>query len=167
MNITISPIKPKDREHLVRIIKMQKNFLKCEIDIAIEVIDATFHPKEDYRVLAASDEQQRMLGFVSYGPIPLTENRFDLYWIAVEPQQGRHGIGTMLLVEMEKRLCRTGPTHIYIDTSSTDSYLPARNFYQRNGYEVAAHLKDFYRDGDDKIVYRKVCRDVSHQANLR
>ena len=29
MNITIAPIRPKDREQLVRIIKMQKNFLKC------------------------------------------------------------------------------------------------------------------------------------------
>ncbi|MBE0585607.1 MAG: GNAT family N-acetyltransferase [Desulfofustis sp.] len=157
MNITIAPIKPKDREQLVQIIQRQKNFLKCEIDIAIEVIDATFHPKEDYRVLAAADPQQRMLGFVSYGPIPLTENRFDLYWIAVDPQQGRHGIGTMLLAEMEKRLSGNTPVHIYIDTSSTEGYLPARRFYEKHGYEIAAHLKDFYRNGDDKIVYRKVC----------
>ncbi len=157
MNITIAPIKPKDREQLVQIIKRQKNFLACEIDIAIEVIDATFHPKEDYRVLAAADPRQRMLGFVSYGPIPLTENRFDLYWIAVDPQQGRHGIGTMLLAEMEKRLSGNSPVHIYIDTSSTQGYLPARRFYEKNGYRVAAHLQDFYRNGDDKIVYRKVC----------
>jgi ribosomal protein S18 acetylase RimI-like enzyme len=157
MNITIAPIKPKDREQLVQIIKRQKNFLKCEIDIAIEVIDATFHPKEDYRVLAAADPQQRMLGFVSYGPIPLTENRFDLYWIAVDPQQGRHGIGTMLLAEMEKRLSASTPVHIYIDTSSTEGYLPARRFYEKQGYEIVAHMQDFYRNGDDKIVYRKVC----------
>jgi ribosomal protein S18 acetylase RimI-like enzyme len=157
MNITIAPIKPKDREQLVQIIKRQKNFLKCEIDIAIEVIDATFHPKEDYRVLAAADPQQRMLGFVSYGPIPLTENRFDLYWIAVDPQQGRHGIGTMLLAEMEKRLSGSAPVHIYIDTSSTEGYLPARSFYEKQGYEIVAHMQDFYRNGDDKIVYRKVC----------
>lgn len=157
MNITIAPIKPKDREQLVQIIKRQKNFLKCEIDIAIEVIDATFHPKEDYRVLAAADPQQRMLGFVSYGPIPLTENRFDLYWIAVDPQQGRHGIGTMLLAEMEKRLSGNTPVHIYIDTSSTEGYLPARRFYEKQGYEIVAHVRDFYRNGDDKIVYRKVC----------
>jgi ribosomal protein S18 acetylase RimI-like enzyme len=155
MNITIAPIRPKDREQLVRIIKMQKNFLKCEIDVAIEVIDATFHPKEDYRVLAAAD-QQRMLGFVSYGPIPMTENRFDLYWIAVDPHDGRHGIGTMLLAEMEKRLRTTKPVHVYIDTSSTEGYQPARHFYEKNGYDMAAHLKDFYRDGDDKIIYRKV-----------
>ncbi len=157
MTITISPIRPRDREQLVQIIKMQKNFLQCEIDIAIEVIDATFHPKEDYRVLAAADEQRQMLGFISYGPIPLTDNRYDLYWIAVDPVQGRHGIGTMLLAEMEKRLRSSQAVHVYIDTSSTDGYLPARKFYEKNGYEVAAHLKDFYRDGDDKIIYRKIC----------
>lgn len=162
MTITISPIKPKDREQLVRIIRMQNNFLQCEIDIAIEVIDATFNPKEDYRVLGAADDQHNMIGFISYGPIPLTVDRYDLYWIAVDPTRGRHGVGTMLLEEMERQLRDSGPAHIYIDTSSTPGYLPARLFYEKNGYEIAAHFKDFYRDGDDKIVYRKVYQHVSH-----
>ncbi len=100
----VRPIMPEDREHLVRIIKQQKNFLQCEIDIAIEVIDATFNPVEDYQTLAAFDQQQQLLGFISFGPIPLTVNRFDIYWIAVDPENGRHGIGTVLILEMEKRL---------------------------------------------------------------
>jgi ribosomal protein S18 acetylase RimI-like enzyme len=156
MNILVRPIIPEDREHLVRVIKQQKNFLPCEIDVASEVIDATFNPVEDYQALAAFDPQQHLLGFISFGPIPLTVNRFDIYWIAVDPDNGRHGIGTVLVREMEKRLQQTGSGHIYIETSSTEGYLPARLFYEKNDYQLVSHLKDFYRDGDDRMIYRKI-----------
>ena len=156
MKITIRPIIPEDREQLVQIVKKQHNFLQCEIDIAIEVIDETFNPVEDYQTLAALDQEQRLLGFISFGPIPLTVNRFDIYWIAVDPETGRHGIGTLLLLEMEKQLRQIGSGHIYIETSSTDGYTPARLFYEKNDYQLVSRLEDFYREGDDRIIYRKI-----------
>lgn len=152
----VRPITPEDRDSLVRIIKQQKNFLQCEIDTAIEVIDATFNPEEDYQALAAFDPAQRMLGFISFGPIPLTENRFDIYWIAVDPENGRHGTGTVLIVEMEKLLNNSGSGHIYVETSSTEGYAPARLFYEKNHYQLVSTVKDFYRDGDDRMIYRKI-----------
>ena len=156
MNRFVRSITTEDRKELVRIIKQQKNFLQCEIDIAIEVIDATFNPDEDYQALAAFDNTQQMLGFISFGPIPLTENRFDIYWIAVDPENGRNGVGTILVQEMEKTLKEAGSGHIYIETSSTKGYLPARLFYKKNKYLLVSHLKDYYRDGDDKMIYRKI-----------
>ena len=152
----VRPITPQDRDKLVHIIKLQNNFLQCEIDIAIEVIDATFNPEEDYQALAAFDTTQRMLGFISFGPIPLTENRFDIYWIAVDPENGRHGAGTMRLAAMEKRLKNCGSGHIYVETSSTEGYGPARRFYEKNQYRLVSTLRDFYRDGDDRMIYRKI-----------
>ena len=156
MRILIRPIIPEDREHLVRIIKKQDNFLQCEIDVAIEVVDATFDPVEDYQTLAALDQEQQLLGFISFGPIPLTVNRFDIYWIAVDPENGRKGTGTILLREMEQRLKQTGSGHIYIETSSTEGYLPARLFYEKNNYQLVSRLKDFYREGDDRMIFRKI-----------
>jgi len=156
MNTFVRTITAEDRKELIRIIKQQKNFLQRDIDIAIEVIDATFNPKEDYQALAAFDTTQQMLGFISFGPIPLTENRFDVYWIAVDPKNGRHGIGTVLVREMEKQLKEAGSGHIYIETSSTEGYLPARLFYEKNKYLLVSHLEDFYHDGDGKMIYRKI-----------
>lgn len=155
MILSVVPLQTADRQKVVEIVRKQTNFLQCEIDIAIEVIDAAFNPEEDYRVLVAVDENHQVHGFISYGPVPLTEKRFDLYWIAVDPSLGRHGTGTILLQEMEKDLRQQGG-HIYIDTSSTEGYLPARRFYEKNDYQIVAHLKDFYRTGDDKIIYRKI-----------
>lgn len=156
MKTLVRSITAADREDLVRIIKQQENFLQCEIDTAIEVIDATFNPEEDYQALAAFDTRQQMLGFISFGPIPLTENRYDLYWIAVDPVKGRNGVGTLLIQAMEKTLKEAGTGHIYIETSSMEGYLPARLFYEKNNYLLVSHLEDFYRDGDDKMIYRKM-----------
>jgi len=29
-------------------------------------------------------------------------------------------------------------------------------FYEKNGYRLASRLENFYRDGDDRIIYRKI-----------
>jgi ribosomal protein S18 acetylase RimI-like enzyme len=156
MIMLVRSIAPEDREQLIQLIVKQKNFLQCEIDTATEVIDATFNPAEDYQALAAFDNDRHLLGFISFGAIPLTVNRFDIYWIAVDPDNGRHGTGTELLRDMEKRLKKAGTGHIYVETSSTEGYLPARLFYEKNNYQLVSHLKDFYRDGDDRMIYRKI-----------
>lgn len=157
MTIIVTPITLQDRQRVVEISRMQKNFLDCEIDIAIEVIDGSLSSTKDYETLVARDEKERVWGFISFGAVPLTENRYDLYWIAVDPGSGRSGIGTHLIKAMETSLCRGGIGHIYIDTSSIPEYLPARNFYEKHGYQAVARLQDFYRPGDDKIIYRKIC----------
>lgn len=156
MNVTIRQAAAGDRDRLVEIIGRQTNFLQCEIDIAVEVVDASFMPAESYRLLVAGDESGRVCGFIVYGPIPLTEKRYDLYWIAVDPSRGRSGVGSLLLARMERNIGESGGGHIYIDTSSTDGYRRARMFYEKNGYRPACRLENFYRDGDDRIIYRKI-----------
>ncbi len=151
----VRPIVSEDREQLLRLVKLQTNFLECEVEVAMEVIDDTFNPAQDYSTLTAVEEDGRISGFISFGPIPLTERRYDLYWIAVDPAFGRHGIGSQLMAAMEEDLRKGGPGHIYIDTSSTEGYAKARAFYEKNGYHVASRLADFYREGDDRILYLK------------
>ena len=42
-----------------------------------------------------------------------------------------------------------------VPTSSLPSYELTRRFYLKNGYEVAAILKDHYADGHDMVVFSK------------
>ena len=152
----IRPLMREDREQILAMVRQQTHFHPCEIDVAMEVIDETFNPSQDYRTLVAEEDNSQISGFISFGPIPLTERRYDLYWIVVAPSHGRHGIGSQLMAEMESDLKTAGSGHIYIDTSSTEGYAKARAFYEKTGYHVAAHLKDFYREGDDRILYLKI-----------
>lgn len=154
--ITIHKICPSDREQLVRLCNLQKNFNAQEIEVAIEVIDDALNPvKHDYHILTAQSAKGQVMGFICYGTIPLTKNRFDIYWIVVEPAHARQGIGIQLLRETEKRLKAHSPAYIYVETSSTPGYKSARSFYEKSGYIIAATLANFYRDGDDKVIYLK------------
>jgi ribosomal protein S18 acetylase RimI-like enzyme len=152
---TIRPVIPADRGRLSGIVRSQPNFLECEITIAMEVIDGSFDPAQDYKTLVAVEHSGWIAGFISFGPIPLTENRYDLYWIVVDPESGRQGVGTLLLAAMEDQLRQQGAGHIYIDTSSTEGYAKARAFYEKHDYHVACRLEAFYREGDDRIIYLK------------
>lgn len=155
--ISIRPIENKDRPQLLSLVRLQKNFNAQEVEVAIEVIDDTLNPdKNDYRILVAvADDGEKVVGFICYGEIPMTDRRFDLYWVAVDPISGRQGIGRQLLAQMEAELCAEGPARVYVDTSSTPGYDSARGFYEKNGYRAACVFHDFYRDGDDKVVYLK------------
>lgn len=73
----------------------------------------------------------------------------------MDPDLGRRGVGALLLARMEEELAGQGGGIIYVDTSSTPGYDRARSFYGKNGYRAACVLTDFYRDGDDRVIYRK------------
>ena len=152
--ITLRSAVSADRHPLFSLVATIANFTPEEKELALEVIaDGLASAENDYHLLVAVDSAESLVGFICYGPIPISIKRWDLYWIAVAPQQSRQGVGTLLLQAMEDRL---GPgERIYVDTSSTPGYAKARAFYERHGYEVACTLPDFYRVGDDKVVYLK------------
>lgn len=153
MMITIRLAAEFDRPQLFELIAAIDNFNNAEKELAREVIsDGLASEKNGYYILVAIDQQDTLLGFICYGPIPITVQRWDMYWIAVAPESARLGIGTLLLQAMEEKL---GQGRIYVDTSSTPGYNKARSFYERHGYQVACVLPDFYATGDDKIVYCK------------
>jgi len=154
--ITIRSITAQDRSQLLELVRRQDNFNAQEVKVAIEVIDDTLDPaKNDYAILVAVSARQGVVGFICYGDIPMTDRRFDLYWVAVDPALGRQGVGRLLLARMEAELGEQGSAKVYVDTSSTPGYDRARSFYEKNGYQVACVLHDFYRDGDDKVIYLK------------
>ncbi len=152
--ITLRKAVGEDSDQLFALVATIDNFNGEEKELAREVIhDGLASEKNGYHILVAVDNKETLLGFICYGPIPITVNRWDLYWIAVAPQVSRQGIGTLLLDDMELRLGEG--VRIYVDTSATPSYSKARAFYERHGYKVACTLPEFYGAGDDKVVYCK------------
>jgi ribosomal protein S18 acetylase RimI-like enzyme len=153
--LTIRAATVADRDGLLGLVAAQTNFTIAEQEVAREVIDDSLFARDDYRLLVAGAETGELLAFVCYGPIPMTERAFDLYWIATGPGHGRRGIGSRLLAAMESELGQAAGPVVYVDTSSTEGYARARAFYEKNGYRIAARLKDFYKTGDDRVIYRK------------
>jgi hypothetical protein len=44
---------------------------------------------------------------------------------------------------------------VLIETSSQETYNATIRFYERNGYQMVARIKNSYRIGDDKLVFSK------------
>ena len=51
-----------------------------------------------------------------------------------------------------------------IETSSQESDSATVRFYERAGYALGARIPDYYRVGDDKLIYVKVLSSKSQTA---
>ncbi|HEX2990557.1 MAG TPA: GNAT family N-acetyltransferase [Anaerolineales bacterium] len=100
-------------------------------------------------------EGDKVLGFACYGPRDLTSGVFDLYWIAVDPDTRRGGVGRGLLAASEDAARKAGGRMIIAETSGTSHYEPTRMFYLNTGYMLEATIKDFYTEGDDLAIFIK------------
>ena len=100
-------------------------------------------------------EAGRLLAYACYGPRALTDRTYDLYWIAVDPTARRGGVGRRLLAASEEAVRQLGGRLLVLETSGLPSYEATRNFYLATGYTLEATLKDFYKDGDDMVIFTK------------
>jgi ribosomal protein S18 acetylase RimI-like enzyme len=129
-----------------------------------EEVDCVAELWEEYRKQGAlvsgyyfviEREDERVRGYACYGPRSLTEGTYDLYWIAVDSEYRRAGVGRLLLDWVEKDIRRMGGRLIVVETSGLEKYTPTRRFYLATGYLLEATLKDFYKEGDDLVIFTK------------
>jgi D-alanine-D-alanine ligase len=150
-------VKPEDRHAVHSLVERTGFFRSDEVAIAVELVDESLGrgSASGYQFVFA-ETGEVVVGYACYGPIACTMASFDLYWIAIEPQFQRRGIGRQLMAAVESRVADAGGERIYIDTSSKSQYAPTRAFYERSGFQRDARLADFYAPGDDRVIYVKV-----------
>ena len=155
--IPIRPLSEEDRNAAQRLLARSSPYNQTEVATALEIIDASLHhpEKEDYSVYCAHMPQGDPLGLICFGPIPMTDRCYDLYWIVVDNKFTGRGVGGELMLYMEETLVKKNGRRIYIEASSAPQYDRARRFYENHGFYVDNVFDDFYRPGDDKIIYRK------------
>ena len=95
------------------------------------------------------------VGVAYVAPEKLTDGTFNLLLIAIHPEQQGKGSGTQLITEVEKRLSELGARILLIETSGLEGFDLTRRFYLKNGYEFEGRIRDYYQDGDDKLIFRK------------
>jgi len=97
----------------------------------------------------------QVLGFVCWGPVPLSQSAADLYWIVTAPAASRRGVAAALFQAVEMAVRAQGRRLIVIWTSSRPGYEPARRFYLRMGCTLAVHIPEFYDRDDGLCVYTR------------
>ncbi len=151
----VRPLQLRDRAPLHQLLTRDGLFTREEIAVALELVDgALAEPGGEYRVLIA-ELDGALVGYVCYGPTPMTEGSWDLYWIVTDPGARKSGVARALVGTMEAELRAAGARLVRVETSRLDGYGAARAFYERLDYPVCAVLPDFYRPGDDLLVMVK------------
>ena len=153
----IGPLRPDDVGAIVGVVEETGVFRPGEVEVAGELVEAAASEGEEasgYYVRVARAEK-RVVGYACWGATPCTEGTFDLYWIAVSPSYGRRGVAAALLAEVEQDVISRRGRLLIAETSGTEPYAAARSFYVRTGFREEARIPDFYKSGDDKVIYVK------------
>jgi len=160
-SLGIRPLRARDRPAVARILESTGNFTPTEIATALELVDAWLATGAlsgyfcDVLDTSPHDDHGDVKGYVCYGPTPLTESTFDLYWIAVDRASQGSGFGRLLVEHAERAVRAQNGSLLLIETSSQESYGSTIHFYERAGYTLVARVPNFYHAGDDKLIFAK------------
>jgi GNAT superfamily N-acetyltransferase len=146
---------PEDREKIGEITRRTGVFDETEHKTVFELFDTYVRdPQYGYSFLSAYWDGA-LAGYACYGPTALAEGAFDFYWLGIDPSVQRKGIGKSLCLAVEAEVKKHEGRLIVIWTSSTPGYEPATRLYFQLGYEQAGRIRDFYKPGDDLLVFVK------------
>ena len=162
MTINIRPMLRRDKPALMRILRNTPEFKPAEVAVAEELIDGYLEDPiaYGYYILIAEDKSV-LLGYICYGPTPLTEGTWDIYWMAVARDNQGKGTGGALLEAAEVKIAEAQGRLVIIETSTIPSYEKTQRFYLGHNYEIVATIPDFYEPGDGKIILLKRVRPDS------
>jgi len=153
---TDTQVRPTDPKAIRELVKRSNVFNDVEIEIAGDLADAVLDGSDtSYQFIFYRDASGNPIAYSCYGEIPLTDKRYDLYWIVVDPAYQGQGLAAKLIEETSARIVALGGSLLYAETSGTEAYSPARKFYAKHGFAEAARFPHFYRENDDKIVFVK------------
>ena len=149
----------EDRPRITEILRDTPEFKPSEVAVAEELIDIYLDDPSGsgYHILVA-EADSTVEGYICYGPTPLTETTWDIYWMAVAGEKQGRGIGRALLKSAEEEIIEAQGRLAIIETSSTPLYEKTRHFHLGEGYEVVCRIPDFYASGDDKLIMQKRLR---------
>jgi len=160
MGVVVRGARPDDRDDLCGALVACGAFTSEEVGIAQQILDEALvaGPESGYTLFVA-DGEGRARGYVCVGRTPLTESTWHVYWICVDPAFQRKGVGRALQQHAEHAVAAAGGSRLVLETSGKPSYAPARVFYEQAGYAVVGRIPDYYRSGDDCVLYCKRLTD--------
>lgn len=152
----IRNIRPSDRSRILEVTEETGAFLPAEVSVVSEIIDEYFHDPEGcgyYFYIA--EHAGDIAGYLCYGPTPVTQGTWDMYWCAVSPTLQGQGIASTLFKMAADHIKSLGGRLILIETSANPNYKAARSLYITLGYRHVSTIPDFYSAGDAKETFWK------------
>jgi len=119
------------------------------------IADYFNNPTTQERWFTYVDEHQTPLAIGYCVPEKLTDGTYNLLAIGVSKVAQGKGIASQMMSYIEHQLKLNGGRILIVETSSDEAQTAARKLYHNLGYTQAAVIKEFWKEGEDKIVFWK------------
>lgn len=152
MNQNIRPVTTADVDDLKLVLDSCALFPSEYLD---EMISDYFNnaETEDHWFTFLIDEKPVAIGYCI--PEKLTEGTYNLLAIGVSQNAQRKGVASAMMEYIEQLLKQKKGRLLLVETSSDEAQIAARKLYQKIGYKQIAVIDDFWKDGEDKIIFLK------------
>lgn len=151
----IRPIAPDDTTALITLAKAIGLFEPNQLEELGEMLSDYFNSGSDSDHFWLTDDDNGLVGVAYCEMERMTDGTWNLQLIAIRPDRQRQGRGATLLHYVEQMLKMRGGRVLLVETSGLPDFERTRAFYRKCGYDEEARIRDFYKTGDDKIVYCK------------
>jgi ribosomal protein S18 acetylase RimI-like enzyme len=152
MNPTIRKVRKDDIQFLKDVLNSIELFPS---EILEDLISDFFNNPETEEIWFTATENDIPISIGYCAPEKLTEGTFNLYAIGVKGDIQGKGIGGTMMKYLEEDLRKKGHRILIVETSGTDDFKLTRKFYENLDYSKEAVIRDFWKEGDDKVVYWK------------
>ena len=151
--MSVRELRPADREAVRHMLADCGAFTDTEVQVALRMVDDGLNG--DY-VLPAIERCDEVAAFACIGHAQLTDSAWYVYWICVRRAWQGDGLGRMLQAHIEDIVRAAGGDRIVLEASGREDNARVRRFYRAAGFAEVGRIPDFYRPGDDCVVYCKV-----------
>lgn len=152
MNQRIRKVKKEDLPALKEVLDSSELFPSELLDDMM----ADYLNKEDSQDIwftTIKDGQPISIGYCA--PERMTEGTYNLYAIAVHKNLQGQGVGGAMMRFIENLLRESGQRVLLVETSGLPEYELTRKFYDQCNYKREAVVRDFYQEGEDKVIFWK------------
>ncbi len=148
----IKALNIQDKAAMINLASNMQMFAEEEITFIAEIFDN----KNNDSIWLGAFVQDAMVGTAYCAPMEMTNKTWNILMLLVHPNHRRQAIGKSLMQEVENILSVQNQRLIIVETSSTDNFKTARDFYEAIGYIGQGAITDFYDNNDHKITYTKL-----------
>lgn len=156
---SIRPPTDNDVERIKEIAVATNMFGAEEVGFFDEMLSGFFDGSlVDHSWLIVDGPRGKVVAAANVAPELFADRVWNLYFIAVAPDEQGLGLGGSLIQHIERDLRNRGgdiARVLIVETSSTDQYARTRTFYRNRGFDEEARIRQFYGPQDDKVVYWK------------
>jgi ribosomal protein S18 acetylase RimI-like enzyme len=155
LQIMIRPAILNDKNEMINLFDALNLFDTDEMKFMSELVDNFFNESLGEGHYWIVNDDNGITSAAYYAPESFGQNVYNLYFIGVSPNQQGNGIGSSMLKYVENHLKELGERLLLVETSGLPNFEKTREFYLKNNYEKEATIREYYKEGDDKIIFRK------------